>query len=117
MRTRPCSTSAPASRKQHLEDHLGFLVLAFAEVVVPDPTLRVGEVQSRPVVVVERPPDGVVVVDRHRVADVHLLEGAAHVVEVTLEVELGRLYADDHQPLHSHTCPPTLGHREASGSS
>ena len=84
--------------QEHLEDHLGLLVVAFAEVVVPDATLGIDEVQGGPVVVVERLPDGVVVVHHDRVADVHLLDGAAHVVEVALELELGRLHADDRQP-------------------
>jgi hypothetical protein len=50
-------------------------------------------------VIVERLPDGVVVVHRQRIADVHLLDGPAHVVEIALEVELRRLDADDGQPV------------------
>jgi len=85
--------------QEHLEDHLGFLVLALTEVVVPDPTLGVGEVQRWPVVVVECPPDRVVVVHRHRIGDVHLRDGAVNVVEVALELELGSLHPDDDEPV------------------
>jgi hypothetical protein len=75
-------------------------------VVVPDPTLGVHEVQSGPVVVVERLPDGVVVVHHHRVADVPLCDGAAHVAEVALELELRCLHADDHQSSACVLVPP-----------
>src|SRR5882762_2885172 len=38
------------------DDHLRSLVITFAETVMPDLTLRVDEVECRPVVVRERPP-------------------------------------------------------------
>jgi hypothetical protein len=79
------------------KDHLGLLVAALAEAVVPNLSLCVDDVQGWPVVVVEGGPDGVVVVDHHRVVDPQLLDGAADVVEVVLEVELGGVHADDHQ--------------------
>src|SRR5438477_96326 len=69
------------------------------EVMVTDPTVDIDEVEGRPVVVVERLPDAVVVVHRHRVADVHLLDGALHVVELPLEQELGRLHTDHDESL------------------
>jgi hypothetical protein len=56
--------------------------------MVADLPVGVDDVQRRPVVVVERGPDGVVVVDRHRVIDPQVLDGAADVVEVVLDVEL-----------------------------
>ena len=62
--------------------------------MVPDASLRVDEVQGRPVVVRECVPDRVLVVDRDRVRDTHLVEGGADVVEVPLERELGRVDAD-----------------------
>jgi hypothetical protein len=82
-----------------LDDHLRLLVFAFPEVVMPDTPLRVGEVQGGPVVVVEGGPYRVVVVDRDRVVDPHLLQGPADVVRVVLERELGCVHADHHQPL------------------
>jgi hypothetical protein len=84
--------------EQSLHDHLGLFVVALAEAVVADLALGVDEVQGRPVMVVEGAPDGVVVVDRDRVGDPQVLDLLADVVEVVLEVELGGVDADDHQP-------------------
>ena len=83
--------------QEHLENHLGSLVLTFAEVVVADPALGIDEVERRPVVVVEGLPHGVVVVDGDRVPDIELLDAATDVVEIPLELELGSLHADDGQ--------------------
>jgi hypothetical protein len=91
--------SGSALGQQHLDDHLRLLVLALAEVVMPDTPLRVGEVEGGPVVVVEGTPYRVVVVYRDRVVDPHVLHGPADVVHVVLERELGRVHADDHQSL------------------
>jgi hypothetical protein len=43
------------------DNHFRLPVLAFAEVVMPDAPLRVGEVERRPVVVPERTPYRIVV--------------------------------------------------------
>ena len=85
--------------QQLLQDHLGLLIAALAEAMVADLALGVDEVEGRPVVVVEGSPDRVVVVDRDRVVDPQLLDGAADVVEVVLDVEFGGVDADDHQSL------------------
>ena len=85
--------------QQPLDDHLALGVAALAELVVPDPTFRVGDVHSGPVVVRERPPDRVVAVERDRVADAHVLHGATNVVDVPLERELRRVNPDHDQPL------------------
>ena len=58
-------------------------------VAVADASSRVEEVQRGPVVVVEGPPDGRVVVERDWEADVHVLHRATHVVEVLLEANSG----------------------------
>ena len=84
--------------QQLLDRPLGLLVGALAEVVEPDPPVAVDEVDRRPVVVLERPPDREVVVDDDGVADAELGGRAAHVVEVVLEAELGRVHADDDEP-------------------
>jgi hypothetical protein len=55
---------------QHLEHPLGLLVIAFTEAMVANLALGVDEVQSGPVVVVERLPDGIIVVDSDWVADI-----------------------------------------------
>ena len=62
-----------------------------------DPALGVRDVDRRPVVVRERVPDRVVVVDRDRVFDAQGVGFGGHVVEVVLEAELGRVGADDGQ--------------------
>jgi hypothetical protein len=76
--------------QQLLDDHFRLLVLAFAEMVMPDTPLHVGEVQRGPVVTVEGTPYRVVVVDRDRVVDPHAFHGAAYVIHVVLERELVR---------------------------
>ena len=63
--------------EQSLDDHLRLLVFAFAEVVMPDASLGVGEVESGPVVVGERDPDRVFVIERDRVVDRHVRHGPA----------------------------------------
>src|SRR5262249_3438724 len=59
--------------QQRLDDALGFLILAFAELLVADAPLRVDEIERRPVLVVEGAPDRVVVVDHHRIGDPRVL--------------------------------------------
>ena len=84
--------------QQLLDRSLGLLVGALAEVLEADAPDAIDEVDGRPVVVVERPPDGEVVVDDDRVVDAQVGDRAAHVVEVVLEAELGRVDADDDRP-------------------
>ena len=68
---------------------------ALAEVVESDLAVAAHEVDGRPIVVLEGPPDRETVVDDDRVADAQFACGAAHVVDVVLEAELGRVHADD----------------------
>jgi hypothetical protein len=82
-----------------LDDPLGPVVVTLAEAVVANLPLGVDEVQRRPVVVGEGAPDRVVVVDRDRVVDPQVFDLSADVVEVVLEVELGRVDANHHQPV------------------
>ena len=84
--------------QQLLDRSLGLLVGALAEVPEADAPDAIDEVDGRPVVVVERPPDGEVVVDDDRVVDPEFGDRAAYVVEVVLEAELGRVDADDDGP-------------------
>jgi hypothetical protein len=87
----------PGFGQQLLEDQLGLLVSAFAEVMVSDQTFGVGEVESRRVVVADGSPDCVVAVKCDRVVDLHLAHGPANVVDVGLEAELGGVHADHHE--------------------
>jgi hypothetical protein len=56
-----------------LNDHFRLLVVALAELVMPNAALRVDEVKGRPIFVVEGTPDRMVAVDRDRVVDLHVL--------------------------------------------
>src|SRR5205814_9914100 len=49
-------------REQLLQDHLRHVVGALAKVMGSDPSLGIREIDRRPVVIVERPPDPVVCV-------------------------------------------------------
>jgi hypothetical protein len=69
------------------------------KVVMPDQPFGVPEIEARPVVIVESTPYRTVVVDRDRVIDPHLPHGPADVLDISLERELGRMHADDHQSL------------------
>jgi hypothetical protein len=82
-----------------LDDALAHLVLAFPELVVPDPALRIGEVRGRPVPVGESGPDRVGGVECDRVLDPQRRRGLANVVGIPLEWELRRVDADDDQPV------------------
>ena len=77
---------------------LGLAVGALAEMLVAKAPIAVDQVERRPVVVVERAPDRVLVVEHDRVLDPHLLHRPAHPLELALEGELGGVRADDHQP-------------------
>ena len=59
--------------EQTLDHALRFLVTPFAEALVADDAVGVDEIERRPVVVVERAPDLVVVVGSDRVVDLSLL--------------------------------------------
>jgi hypothetical protein len=87
--------------EQPLDDALGFVVTCLAEVLVPNHTVRVDEVERRPVVIVEGAPDLVAVVDRDRVVDRSLLRRPSHAVDVMLERELRRVDSDHDQPVVS----------------
>jgi hypothetical protein len=85
--------------QQLLDDPLAVLVSALAELVVSDPSVRVGDVRRRPVLVAERLPDRVVGVEGDRIFDVHVLRSLDDVVGVPFERELGRVDAHHDQPL------------------
>ena len=75
------------------------VVGAFAEVVVAQVAAPVDQVLRRPVLVPERVPGPVVVVERHRVRDSEPAHGAADVARHVLERELGRVHADHDEAL------------------
>ena len=110
-------TSSLVDAQQLLDRPLGLLVGALAEMLEADAPVAVDQVERRPVVVVERPPDRELVVDHDRVADAQLAHRAAHVVEVVLEAELGRVHADDDQPAVAIALMPTPGRTAGCASS
>jgi len=81
--------------EQPLDDVLRLLVASFAEVLLADDAVRVDEVEGRPVVVIERAPDPVLVVDRDRVVDLSLLDRLPDAVDLVFESELRRVDSDD----------------------
>ena len=85
--------------QESLDYSFRFLVCAFAVVVMSNPAHRVNEVQSWPVMVRERVPNRIVVVDRDRIGHVHLRRRLLNVVDVVLEAELGGVHPDYDQTL------------------
>ena len=83
-------------------------VVALTEVHVADVSVLVDEVVGRPVVVAVRLPGAVVVVERDRIANAEPLHGGAHVAEIVLERELGRVHAEDDQALRAVARVPGL---------
>src|SRR4029079_6023695 len=81
--------------QQPSNDVFGPLVLALAELMIANLSTCIDEVQRRPILVPEGPPDRIVVVDDDRPVDSHRLHRPAHVLEIVLERELRRMYADD----------------------
>ncbi len=94
-------------REQLLKDHLRHLIGALAEVMGSDPSLGIREIERRPVVVVERPPDPVVGVDRDRVFDPQCFCLLADVVDVSLKRKFRRMNADHHQTFAVFLSPGT----------
>jgi hypothetical protein len=96
-----------------LLDHaLGFVVLALAEVRVPDVAARIDEIVRGPILVAERAPELVVVVDCNRIRDAELLHFAAHVLQILLERELRRVDADHDEPFVAILLVPRLHVRQ-----
>src|SRR6266536_1014693 len=83
--------------QQLLNNHFGLFVVALAELMMSNVPLRVDEVEGRPIVVVESMPYRMVVVDRDRIIDSHVLRGSANVTDVLLKCELRRVHADHYQ--------------------
>jgi hypothetical protein len=95
----PVGAAGSGLGQQLLDNHFRLLIFALAEVVIPDLPPHVGEVQGRPVVVLERSPYRVVVIGRHRVTDPPLRHRAADVIGVVLEPEFRCVHADHDQPV------------------
>ena len=104
---------APALLLEQLADHVLLLgIVALAEVDVAHAPLAIQEVGRRPVLVLVRLPDRVVVVLDDRILKVVLGDRVAHVRLVALERELGRVHPDDHEPGLAVAAVPRLQVRE-----
>jgi hypothetical protein len=90
---------------------LGLLVASFAELLVADDPVLVDEVERRPVAVIERAPDVVVVVDRDRVLDPSLLDRPPDSVDLVFEGELWRVDPDDDESRRRGRPATTRGRR------
>ena len=84
--------------EQRADHVLGVVVVAFAEVRVADVALAIGDVVGGPVLVAEGVPDVHLVVDGDRPRHVVALDRVDDVGADVLEVELGRVDADDDEP-------------------
>src|SRR3712207_3710692 len=75
--------------------------------MVSNTSLRIDEIEGWPILILESTPYRIVVVDYDRIVNPHILRGLANAINVLLECELRRVYADDH---HS-VIPVLLGPR------
>src|SRR5690349_1911719 len=73
--------SASCLGEQILNRPFGLLVVTLAKVVIANASSRIDEIQRRPILIIERAPYGVVVVDSDWVLDSHLAHRAAHVLD------------------------------------
>src|SRR5215213_6771431 len=75
--------------QQPLNEPLALFVSALAELMVPDPSICVGDVDGRPISVVERAPDCVVVVECDGIINGHIRYRLAYVVDVVFNGNSG----------------------------
>jgi hypothetical protein len=83
--------------EKRLDNALGQIVFAFAEVVITNSSLSVDEVICGPVFVAEAGPDQMVTVDGDGVSDVQVRHSSFHLRWISLEAELWRMNTDYHQ--------------------
>src|SRR5437773_12043221 len=82
-----------------LNDRLRALVLALAELVMPDLAVRIDDIHGGPITIAECVPYRGVAVDRDGIVDAEHLERRPNVVDVLLEPEFGRVHADHDESL------------------
>src|SRR5271163_1106166 len=103
----------PRLTQKVLNHVLRLRVVALAKMMVANVTVCVDEVMRWPILVVEPPPDCVVVVDRNRVIDSKTFHSSTDVVDVPLERKLRRVNPDDRSGLGHDTSWPMPRHRAA----
>src|ERR1700730_7442070 len=94
--------------QEFLDDALGLLIFAFAEVVITDSPSPIDEVVGRPVFVAECRPDRMTAVYRDGEEDSQVRDGVFHVCRIFLEAELRRMDADDNQAGILVLCRPRV---------
>src|SRR5262249_48404830 len=102
----PSYVLASGGLEQELDDGFRVLVVALPESVMAKLAVSVGEVESRPVLVIESAPDPVVAVDRDRIVDPHLLRRSANMLEIAFDLEFGAVHPDHHEPIVSVLLEP-----------
>src|SRR5258707_1071913 len=89
-------------------------VLTFAELPIADVSLSVEEIDGGPIIVMERIPNRVFVVNCNRVVNVHLSQRRPNIIHVLLEIELRSVYANHDQTLLTVFCIPGANVRQSS---
>src|SRR5437016_6001799 len=90
-------TAVSGLGQQLLDDHFRPFVITLAELMMSDASLRVDEIEGRPIFVLESAPYCVVAVDRDWIDDFHVRCLSANIVDVLFETELGRVHTDHYQ--------------------
>src|SRR5262245_23869822 len=73
------NAAASGLGQQLLNNLFRLLVFTFAELMMANLSLGINEIEGRPIVIVESPPDGIVVINHDRIFDPQFLRGSAHV--------------------------------------
>src|SRR5437764_886423 len=86
------SSAAISFLKELLDDLFTFLVLAFSELVITNMSGCIHDVIALPRAIVEGPPDGIVVVDGHRIGDLQVMHCFFNVGQVSFKGELRSMH-------------------------
>src|ERR1700722_11225615 len=89
-----------------LQDGFAPLIFPLAEPPAPDVPVSVDQVQSWPVLIIERLPNAVVAVDRDGVVDLHGPNLSLHAGHIVLEAEFRGGDAADHKSALPGFCLP-----------
>jgi hypothetical protein len=84
-------------RQKKLNNPFGFVVVAFAEMVIAPASLRIDEIVRGPIFVVEGSPDGIVAVDGNRISDLKIGDRGLHIADLALERKFRRVHPDHDQ--------------------
>src|SRR4029453_9926535 len=71
--------------QQLLNNPFRLFVFTLAEMMMANAPLRIDKIEGRPIFVLESTPYRIVIIDRDRVIDLHVLRGSANVIDAFLE--------------------------------